>query len=80
MPELSAPRWLEALPVVTAGLAVVLYGPSLGLSSTFGIVGVAAAAYAFRRGARAWVAALGIVLNLPLAAIGAYVLVGVAVD
>jgi hypothetical protein len=51
---------------VVAGVAAVLYFPSLALSSTFGFLGLAIAAYAIRNGARLWVAVLGIVLNVPL--------------
>jgi hypothetical protein len=68
--------WLEALPIAIAGVAALLYSPSLGLSSTFGFVGGAIAVYGLGRGARAWVGALGLVLNVPLAVIAVYVLLG----
>jgi hypothetical protein len=80
MPATRATQWLEALPIVTAGAAAVLYFPSLALSSTLGFVGVAIAVYALAHGARAWVAALGLVLNVPLAVIGAYVLLAALGD
>jgi hypothetical protein len=70
----QATRWLEALPILIAGAAAVLYGPSLGLSSTFGLGGLAIAAYAAFRGARTWVAALGMLLNVPLAVIAVLIL------
>jgi hypothetical protein len=54
MPRDRAPKWPEALPIVFAGGAVVLY--------------------ALSHGARAWVVALGIVLNVPLAVIAFLIL------
>jgi hypothetical protein len=80
MVEKRVTRWPEALPVVTAAAAAMLYVPSLALSSTFGIVGVAIAVYALRHGARTWVAALGLALNLPLVVIAAYILLAALVD
>ncbi len=74
MPDSRRTPWLEALPIVVAGAAAVLYFPSLALSSTFGFVGLAIAAYAVRHGARAWVGALGIVLNVPLAIVAVMIL------
>jgi hypothetical protein len=74
MPNTPTTRWLEALPIVVAGAAAVLYGPSLALSSTFGFVGLAIAVYALARGGRRWVAALGVVLNVPLVVIGVLIL------
>jgi hypothetical protein len=74
MADARPSQWLEALPIVTAGAAMILYFPSLALSSTFGVVGAAIAIYALAHGARAWVAVLGLVLNVPLAVIAAYVL------
>lgn len=65
---------MEALPIVIAGAAAVLYFPSLGLSSTFGFVGLAIAVYALGHGVRRWVAALGMVLNVPLAVAGVLIL------
>lgn len=65
---------LEALPIVVAGAAALLYGPSLGLSLTFGLLGLAIAVYAFFLGVRAWVAALGLLVNAPFAVAAAYIL------
>jgi hypothetical protein len=68
------PIGLEALPILAAAAAAVLYGASLGLSSTIGFVGLAIAAYGLVRGAWVWVVALGIVLNVPLAVIAVLIL------
>lgn len=73
-PNTPTTQWLEALPIVVAGAAAVLYGPSLALSSTFGFVGLAIAVYALARGRRRWIAALGVVLNVPLVVIGVLIL------
>jgi len=74
MPDTRTTQWLEALPIVVAGAAAALYGASLGLSSTFGFIGLAIAVYALFHGAREWVVALGIVLNVALVLIAVLIL------
>jgi hypothetical protein len=74
MPAATTTTWLEALPILVVGAAAVAYGPSLGLSSTFALVGLPIAFYALAHGARRWVAILGIALNLPLAVIAMVIL------
>jgi uncharacterized membrane-anchored protein YitT (DUF2179 family) len=80
MPETRLMRWLEALPIVIAGAAAVLFGPSLALSTALGFVGVALAVYALVHGARAWAVALGLAVNVPLAVIAVYIIVAAAAD
>lgn len=80
MREARLRQWLEALPIVIAGAAVVLFGPSLALSTTFGFVGVGVAVYALLRGARLWPVALGLVLNVPLALAAAYIIIAALAD
>jgi hypothetical protein len=69
-------RWVEAMPIVVAAAAALLYTASLGLSSILGFVGLALAVYALFRGARVWVVALGIAANGALAASAALILLG----
>jgi hypothetical protein len=64
---------------VTAAAAVILYVPSLALSSTFGLVGLPVGGYALARGARKWVSVLGMILNAPLAVIALLILFFVSV-
>jgi hypothetical protein len=80
MRESRVSRWLEALPILIAASGAALFGPSLALSTTLGFVGVALAFYALLHGARAWAVAVGLILNVPLALIAAYIIVAALVD